>query len=103
MENWVPIYGYEDYHISDQGRVRNVKTGRYLKPSPVVGRGFLKVRLYNDRGSRSMYVHRLVAAAYLWDYRRNQEVYHMDQDVTNNAVDNLQVSTRRCRASEKWL
>lgn len=103
MEHWIPIEGYSNYAVSNKGRIRNVTTGRYLNPSPVAGRGFLKVRLYNKDGGRSLYVHRLVAAAYLWDYQSSQEIYHEDQDVSNNSADNLRVSTRRCRPATVWV
>ena len=44
IENWKKVVGYETYSVSDQGNVRNDKTGRILK----FGRyhcGYLKVQL----------------------------------------------------------
>lgn len=63
-ETWKPITGYVGlYEVSSEGRVRNVKTGKILKPINN-GLGYLFVSLYKNRTEKKHYLHRLVAQAY---------------------------------------
>jgi len=58
VERWkeTPLPNIE---VSDEGRVRNTKTGRVLKGSPV--RGYIRIAV----GKRRHRVHRLVLAAFV--------------------------------------
>lgn len=51
-ETWKPIADYVGlYEVSNKGRVRNLKTGRILKPGNN-GRGYLFVGLYKNGGCK---------------------------------------------------
>lgn len=66
-ENWRAVVGYEGlYEVSDQGRVRSLKFGktRILKYGKA-GAGYLVVNLCKDGKHKLMYVHRLVAEAFI--------------------------------------
>lgn len=60
-ETWKPIADFVGlYEVSSKGRVRNLKTGRILKPSNN-GLGYLFVGLYKNGAEKKHYIHRLVA------------------------------------------
>jgi hypothetical protein len=91
-EEWRPIPGHPRYEASNHGRVRNVETGRVLKPQ-ADGRGYLKVHLGR---AVQVKVHRVIAMAWValphgvtiaglaaWD------ADHLDFCRTNNHPSNL--------------
>lgn len=93
-EIWADIYDYEGiYQISSWGRVKNIKRNRLLVPymNPVTG--YFHVNLSKDGKARTSYIHRLVALAFLPDYLFYDEVNHIDEDKSNNRVDNLEWCT----------
>ena len=47
IEEFRMIQGFEDYQISNMGRVMRVKTNKILKPAE--RRGYLAVNLYKDK------------------------------------------------------
>lgn len=90
---WRTINTNLGYEISDEGQVRNKKTGKILKGVPDKD-GYLRVHLYNP--IKNFYVHRLVAQAFLDSPKENQtEIHHKDGNRQNNNVSNLQWVTRQ--------
>ncbi len=91
-EMWRPVVGHPDYDVSWDGRVRNIWTGRVLKPQPTRIRNgearYLKVNL--GRACQRM-VHLLVADA--WHKRPETGmplvVDHVDNEGTRNCATNL--------------
>jgi hypothetical protein len=61
-EEWRSILGYENYEVSDLGKVRNVKSGRILKPQ-LVKDGYLRLELRNP--VKMLNIHRLVLQSFL--------------------------------------
>jgi len=93
-ETWLPIKEFETYHISNYGNIKNIKTGRMLKPS--VKSQYLCVSLVRLDGVRKGFkVHRLVAEAFINNDENKAEVNHKDKNKLNNNVDNLEWSTRQ--------
>lgn len=91
----------EDYEITKNGEVINLKTGRILKPQPN-NKGYLRVQLCGKR----YFVHRLVAEKYIPNPNNLEQVNHKDGNKNNNAVENLEwVSnqTNRTHAVENGL
>ena len=83
---WKDISGFEGrYQVSDHGEVRNVKTGRVLKPAAFPN-GYLRV--YLGRG-KAHQVHRLVAAAFVLGDNTLQ-VNHKDGRRDHNNWTNLE-------------
>ena len=88
-EIWKLIKDYPNYSVSDLGNVKNNKTGRILKPLEVGG-GYVVVDLWNNHGSKSKKIHRLVAEAFIPNPDNKPQVNHIDGNKKNNKKDNLE-------------
>lgn len=90
QETWKPIEGYENYNVSNMGNIKNIITGKILKPGDN-GKGYKHVMLYNkEHKGKTIMVHRLVAKAFIPNPNNLPQVNHIDEDKTNNCVDNLE-------------
>lgn len=86
MTEWKRVERNTKYEVSDAGQVRNVKTGRVLRPCRVSS-GYLAINL----GRRvTVSVHRLVAEAFLPPVCGGSHVNHIDGDKGNNVLSNLE-------------
>lgn len=96
-EHWKDIEGYEGlYQISDLGRVKSLKYGRETLLNPYRNnKGYLGVSLHKDKIRKTPKVHRLVAQAFLPNPENLLEINHIDEDKTNNRVDNLEWCDRK--------
>lgn len=91
-EVWRPIEGFEClYEVSNLGRVKSFwfNKEKILKPNKTKW-GYLYVVLCKDGRKKNYNVHRLVANAFLPNIDNLPEVNHIDEDKTNNRVDNLE-------------
>ena len=80
---WKEIDGCENYEVSNDGGVRNTRTGRVLKLHPDPD-GYYRVGLYRSGKETKKKVHRLVASAFVANPDNKPEVDHIDNDKTNN-------------------
>lgn len=99
-EEWRDIDGFDDYQVSNQGRVQNTITGRYLSASGVNKR----VTLYTDFALDEKYtkmLSRLVAEAFLDDYSEEYEVHYHSSDRSNCRVENLYMSKHKVRGNSR--
>lgn len=91
-EEWRPAVGFEGfYEVSDQGRVRSLPRkacrGQLLKPR---WRGrYLAVVLSTPEQRVEKRVHRLVGEAFLGPKPERLETRHLDDDRSNNTLDNI--------------
>ena len=92
MERWKKIDGYENYSVSNMGRVRNDRTMRLLRPI-LGGYGYYKVNL--SPGPRTVDIHRLVAESFLPNNQGLPQVNHINEDKTDNRVENLEWCTAK--------
>jgi len=83
-----------NYEVSDCGIVRNIKTGKTLKPRPASNYGHLKVRLYKNGIGENFSVHRLVLRAFVGNCPVGMETCHNDGIASNNKLENLRWDTR---------
>lgn len=89
-ERWRLVDRNPYYQVSDLGRVKRTVTGRVLKPTQnhKQGRvGYLKVCLGSKKNQ--VYVHQLVAEAFLGPCPPGHNVDHRDHDRHNNTLANL--------------
>jgi hypothetical protein len=96
-EIWKPILGYEGrYEVSNYGGLKRVCRGRGIKRpilSPTIGKiGYRVVvlSLGTIPTRKRLYVHRLVAQAFLGDCPAGMVVNHKDANKLNNHSDNLE-------------
>ena len=82
------------YKVSNLGRILNLNyrnTGRaeLMTPSENTD-GYFKVNLRKNGENKTCYVHRLIAQTFIPNPENLPEVNHIDEDKTNNRVDNLE-------------
>ena len=95
---WKQIQGYENYEVSNEGQVRNKKTGKILKPAKN-NCGYLQVILYKDNKRKSFLIQRLVADVWIPNPDNLPEVNHIDENKEDNRVENLEWCTRQYNMS----
>ena len=90
-EIFKPITGFENYLVSNLGRVYNIKLKRYLKPGFITkDTKYTRVVLSEAGKSYYMLLHRLVATEFCIKSDNSYNVvHHIDNDPSNNKSDNL--------------
>ena len=88
-EIWKTISDFNNYEISSLGNVRNITTGKVLKPI-LISTGYYQVVLYKQNKRYRKLIHRLVADAFLENPENLPQINHRDEDKANNAVSNLE-------------
>lgn len=92
-EVWKDIPMYAGiYEVSTLGRVRSKITGR-LATCRKNEKGYVIARIYLNGLCKNERVHRLVAITFLPNPNGYPQVNHIDEDKTNNCVDNLEWCT----------
>lgn len=92
MEEWKQIVIDDevyDYEVSTEGRVRNMKTGKILKPKKN-NYDYLQVTLYYKGQQRIKQVHRLVMETFKPTDDKTLEVNHKNYNRGNNRLENLE-------------
>ena len=87
------------YKVSNLGKILSLNYRNSGKPdllNPVEDKdGYLKVQLWKNGKSKNCIVHRLVAQTFIPNPEGKPEVNHIDEDKTNNRVENLEWKTHR--------
>ncbi len=87
MNEFKIIDNYENYEISRDGVVRNVLTKKVL--IPYLLQGYYTVRLTKDKKKIRLGLHRLIAISFIPNPENKAQVDHIDNNKTNNNIDNL--------------
>ena len=88
------IVNYEDtYSISEDGKVLNIKSNKYLKP--ILGNnGYYRVALCVNGIPKAHNIHRLMAEHFINNPYNKEFVNHISGDKTDNSINNLEWVTR---------
>lgn len=94
MEIWknIKIKNYEHFQVSSKGRVRNSLTKNYIALGNN-GKGYVNCKIKSNGITKTVYVHRLVAEAFLNNFNPDLQVNHIDKNKSNNQVENLEMVT----------
>ena len=91
MEKWRDIKDYPDYQVSNMGRVKSLKFGKEKILKNIKNNyGYLIVNLSKEGEIKVFKVHRLVASAFIDNPNNLPEVNHINEDKTDNRVNNLE-------------
>lgn len=94
VETFVKIEGFDNYEVSNLGKVRNIKSGRILKPS-LNKNGYLRLWLCKNNKRKHLYLHRIIATAFIDNPDEKPCVNHIDENKLNNDLSNLEWCTVR--------
>ncbi len=95
-ESWLPIPCYQGkYLISNQGNIRKVSLNTVTQPFSIrIDRaGYKTTRLWKNNKIETVFIHRLVAAAFVPNPHGKLFVNHKDGNKLNNAADNFEWTT----------
>nr|DAM22720.1 MAG TPA: homing endonuclease [Caudoviricetes sp.] len=93
-EYWKWIEGYEGlYQVSNLGRIKSYYRSTRILKKLLSTDGYEVVGLWKNKKPKRCSVHRLVAQAFIANSENLPEVNHIDEDKTNNFVENLEWCT----------
>ena len=99
MEEYKTIKGFENYEISNTGKVREKVNDRIL--DTFMNKGYTEIGLRIDGKRYIKDVHRLVAQTFILEFNNKSFVYHIDGNKNNNVVSNLKVSNNKQKSKNK--
>ena len=94
MEIWKPCKENDVYQLSNEGRIRNRRTGRVLK-TQINKNGYEVLSIVVDGRSVTRRLHRLIADAFYDGEHDGLDVNHDDGNKRNNNIENLEFCTRQ--------
>lgn len=95
-QRWKPVPGFESsYRISDHGYIYSTHKSGIMKP--YFNKKLRKLSINLNKGSVKITraIDRLVANAFLPNYRKGCIIRHMDNNVTNNHYKNLFIKEKK--------
>jgi len=90
---WVTIEGYENYSVSNFGEVMSLKNNRIL--NKIKDKGYRFVCLRKNGYTKNLRIHRLVALNFIKNPSKKRCVNHIDSDILNNKLENLEWVTHK--------
>lgn len=118
IETWKPVLGWESYlEVSEDGRVRYLARNRvcrrngskFLMPlaakeaSQYVGKnGYAQIAIMVESKRTKLFVHRLVAAAFVPGYSEELCVNHINGVKTDNRAENLEWIPKSVNTQHQW-
>jgi len=105
MEVWKKIEEFEDYEVSNLGRVKSTKYNKEKILKSYDSLGYLKIDLSVNGIKKKIKVHQLVAMAFL-NHTPNKHkiiVNHKNHIRNDNRVENLELITQRENTNKKHI
>lgn len=90
MEELRDIEGFDNYQVSNLGRIYNKKKHKWLKIKKIVNSGYYQIRLSKDGKYYYLYLHRLVASTFIPNPSNLRTVNHINGNKLDNKVSNLE-------------
>lgn len=88
-ENFVPVQcGYDNYYVSDQGKLWNNDTKKFLKGTRDEKKG-LNINFKKDKKSRKIFIHRLIAFHFISNPNKYEHIKHFNNNKFDNKISNL--------------
>ena len=94
VETFVKVVGFDNYEVSNLGKIRNIKSRRVLKPQ-LRRDGYLMHGLWKNNKKKHLLLHRIVATAFIDNPEEKPQVNHIDENKLNNNLSNLEWCTAR--------
>ena len=94
------IEGFENYAITDTGKVYSFLTNKWLKFS--ISKGYKRIELQKDGKRHNKRINRLVAQTFIPNPLNLPLVEHEDDDKSNNNLSNLKWSTQKDNMRSAW-
>ena len=88
IDEWKCIPSFNNYKISKDGKVWSIKSNKFLKPTKISGNYAVNLP------TKMVFIHRLVALTYIPNPSNFKHVQYLDNNKSNNNVNNLRWSTR---------
>ncbi len=80
---------YKNYYISDEGEVKNILTGRILKPY-ITHKGYYRTNIRVNGKTVALFIHQAVAKIFIPNPLNLPMVNHIDGNKLNNNISNLE-------------
>ena len=101
-----PVRNFPNYEVSNLGNVRNITTNRVLKGVQNL-QGYCTVCLSKNSKSKTCAIHKLVMEAFNQEeydkHKITDTIIHIDNDLTNNCIDNLRYANADERISHRYM
>ena len=94
QEVWKQMKEHSGYEVSNFGNIKNIKTGRILKPS-INNKGYLRFVVYINKKQKCFYIHRVVANNFIENKNNYNEINHINENKLDNRVQNLEWCTTK--------
>lgn len=88
------IPNYPNYSATSDGRIYSHNLNKFMMLSKMP-EGYLRLNIKNDNGQKKFLVHRLIALTFIPNPENKPQVNHIDNNKSNNCIDNLEWITNK--------